>query len=109
MAASISAVAAIWARAPSSTQAQKKPAGRGIVSPLATKTMPRKTSAKGRPNRKRTWVAPAVPSDLVSDRCVALRTVWLAAAITVNSAQSQSVSGIPTYPIAVVPAKAGIQ
>src|SRR5437588_178621 len=35
---------------------------------------------------------PTVPSAAVSSRCAALRTVWLAAAMTVKSAQSQDES-----------------
>ena len=62
MAASISAVAAICASAPSSTQAQKIAGGRGSATPVASSTTARKTSANGSPNRKRTWVAPTVPS-----------------------------------------------
>src|SRR5262245_37106829 len=63
-------------------------------------TAARNSSANGRPNKKRTWVAPAVPSVAVSSRWVAFRTVWLAAAITVDSAQSQSViaSLSPSWP-----------
>src|SRR5262249_17878697 len=57
-------------------------------------TATRNRSANGSPNRKRTWVAPAGPSVAVSSRWVALRTVWPAAAITVNNAQSQLASGI---------------
>src|SRR5262249_30667312 len=48
-----------------------------------------KMAANGNPNRKRTWVAPTVPSAFVSSRCVALRTVCAAAAITVKMAHSQ--------------------
>ena len=62
-----------------------------------------RTSAKGSPNRNRTCVAPAVPSDVVSSRWVALRTVWAAAAMTVNSAQSQEESS--TYPSFVIPGR----
>src|SRR5512135_3441451 len=48
----------------------------------------RKISAKGKPNRKRTCVAPTVPSVAVSSRCMALRAVCAAAAISVKTAQS---------------------
>ena len=44
--------------------------------------------ANGKPNRKRTWVAPTVPSVAVSSRCMALRAVCAAAAISVKTAQS---------------------
>ena len=95
MAASISAVAAICASAPTITQGQKTTGGRGSACPSASSTPARKTSANGKPNRKRTWVAPTVPSFAVSSRCVALRTVCAAAAMTVNSAH-QPVSDTPT-------------
>src|SRR5205807_5520712 len=78
--------------APSSTHAQYTAPGRGSGAPLAISTTARNTSANGNPNRKRTWVAPTVPSAAVSSRCAALRTVWLAAAMTVKSAQSQDES-----------------
>jgi hypothetical protein len=52
-------------------------------------------SANGNPNRKRTWVAPTVPSLAVSPRCVALRTVCAAAATMVKAAQSHEGSNIP--------------
>ena len=94
MAASISAVATICASAPSITHGQNTSGGRGSAAPVAISTAARKTSANGNPNRKRTWVAPTVPSRAVSSRWVALRTVWAAAAMTVNSAQSQLPSGI---------------
>src|SRR5215468_10160933 len=62
---------------------------------MAASTSARRNSAaNGSPNRKRTCVAPAVPSVVVSSRWVALRTVWLAAAMTVKSAQSQLPSSI---------------
>ena len=72
MAASISAVAAICASAPSSTQGQNASGGRGSAAPVAISTAARKTSANGNPNRKRTWVAPTVPSVAVE---LALRRV----------------------------------
>src|SRR5262245_11358577 len=55
-------------------------------------TAARKITANGNPNRKRTWVAPTVPSVAVSSRWVALRTVCAAAAISVKTAQSQPAS-----------------
>ena len=45
-------------------------------------------SANGKPNRKRTCVAPTVPSVAVNSRCIALRAVCAAAAISVKTAQS---------------------
>ena len=52
--------------------------------------MAKRPQANGNPNRKRTCVAPTVPRVAVSCRCAALRTVWLKAAMTVNSAQSHA-------------------
>src|SRR5262245_13150221 len=98
MAASINAVAAICARKPSSAQGQNTSGGRGRPCPSAIITPARKTSANGKPNRKRTWVAPTVPSLAVSSRWVALRTVCAAAAISVNTTHSQPVSLIPHLP-----------
>src|SRR6478672_4080427 len=82
------AVAAIWVKAPVSTQGQKMYGGFGNPDPVAVTTAARKSTAKGKPNRKRTWVAPTVPSVAVSSRCMALRAVCAAAAISVKTAQS---------------------
>ena len=89
MAASMSAVAAICASAPSSTQGQNASGGRGSAAPVAISTAARNTSANGNPNRNRTCVAPTVPSCAVSPRWVALRTVCAAAAMIVKTTQSQ--------------------
>ena len=89
MVASISAVAAICAPAPSITHGQNDSPGCGSDAPLHISTAARNTSANGKPNRKRTCVAPTVPRLAVSSRCMALRTVWLNAAMTVKTAQSQ--------------------
>ena len=89
IAASISAVAAICAAEPSSTQSQNVHAGCGSGAPVHSIKPARKTSAKGKPNRKRTWVAPSVPRLPVSSRCIALRTVWAEAAMMVKTTQSQ--------------------
>ncbi len=79
MVASISAVAAIWQTAP--TTIQPSAAALGVTtSPVTTRTTTRKTSPNGRPNRKRIWVAPTVPSRSVRLRWVALRKVWAVAA-----------------------------
>ncbi len=88
MTESMVAVAAICAKAPASTQGQNRTGGCGKPSPTTVMTPARKTSAKGKPNRKRTWVAPTVPSVAVSSRCMALRAVCAAAAISVKTAQS---------------------
>src|SRR4051794_17125175 len=88
IAASISAVAAICASAPSSTQGQKFGLGCGRPRPLAISTAARNNNANGNPNRNRTCVAPAVPSFAVNSRCMALRAVWQAAAMIVKTAQS---------------------
>src|SRR5947199_859272 len=90
------AVAAIWVKAPVSTQGQNTCDGLGNSAPIVVSTPARKRSANGKPNRKRTWVAPTVPSLAVSSRCVALRTVCAAAAMIVNSAQSHEGSNIGT-------------
>ena len=95
MAASIKAVAATCAKAPSITHGQKVHPGRGNGTLVTNMITARKTSAKGKPNRKRTWVAPTVPSVTVSSRCMALRRVWAKAAIMVKTAQSQG--GDVTY------------
>src|ERR1700686_2610190 len=82
------AVAAIWEKAPASTQGQNRGGGFGKAL-LVTATRPaKKMSANGKPNRNRTWVAPTVPSVAVSSRCMALRAVCAAAAISVKTAQS---------------------
>src|ERR1700694_5720450 len=57
-------------------------------------TAARKTSANGKPNRNRTWVAPTVPRLAVRPRWVALRTVCAAAAMMVKRAQSHDGSSI---------------
>src|ERR1700757_1193356 len=63
--------------------------GRGSGAPVTAISTIRNNSAKGRPNRNRTCVAPAVPSVPVSSRCIALRTVCAKAAMTVKMAQTQ--------------------
>src|SRR3984957_16870019 len=89
MAASMSAVAATCAKAPRIAHGQNKGPGRGRDAPLASITPSRKTITNGKPNRKRTWVAPTVPSLPVSSRCMALRSVCMKAAMTVKTTQSQ--------------------
>ena len=75
MAASIIAVAAICAPAPSAIQGKNDHCARGSAAPVAARTAPREISANGKPNRKRTWVAPTVPRVAVNSRCRALRAV----------------------------------
>src|SRR6516164_641678 len=94
MAASISAVAAICSSAPATTQGQKIAPGIGGAVPDTAITPARKSTANGRPNRKRTWVAPTVPSSAVNPRWVALRTVCAAAAMMVKKAHSHEGSDI---------------
>src|SRR5262249_25355320 len=94
MAASISAVARICVTVPASTHGQNARTGRGNVIPVNRSTPASISSANGKPNRKRTCVAPRVPSVTISSRCMALRAVWLAAATIVNAAQSQGRSTI---------------
>ena len=91
MAASISAVAAICAKAPSITHGQNSAPGRGSGVPVTMRRPVMNTSTNGKPNRNRTCVAPTVPRLPVSARCVALRSVWAKAAMTVKTAQSQGV------------------
>src|SRR5450830_1150979 len=88
MADSISAVAAICASAPPITHGQKAAGVGGRLAPVTAITPNRKISANGNPNRNRTWVAPTVPRLAVSSRCMALRAVCAAAAISVKTAQS---------------------
>src|ERR1041385_9257098 len=92
MVASINAVATICASAPSSTQGQNTAGGAGSDNPVVVTTTIKNTIAKGNPNRKRTWVAPTVPSAAVSSRCMALRAVWPAAASSVKGIQRRLVS-----------------
>src|SRR5262245_56946500 len=82
------AVAAIWVNAPARTHGQNACGGDGNAAPVAVKTHARKTSAKGNPKRKRICVAPTVPRAAVNSRCIALRAVCAAAAISVKTAQS---------------------
>ena len=89
MAISISAVAATCAKAPSITHGQNVQLGRGSGTSVPNSSPMRKTSAKGKPNKNRTCVAPTVPRLRVSSRCIALRNVWKNAAMMVKTAQSQ--------------------
>ena len=98
MAASMSAVAATWAKAPRITHGQNIHPGFGNGVPVASSTPARNTSTNGKPNRKRTCVAPTVPSVTVSSRCIALRSVWANAAMTVKTAHSQGVTVTPPAP-----------
>ena len=97
IAASISMVAAICAPAPSAIHGQNDKPKRGSDAPVTSITPASDSSANGKPNRKRTCVAPTVPSVVVNSRCMALRAVWLAAAIRVKTAQSQPVSCIEKF------------
>src|SRR5215217_1545708 len=98
MAASMRAVAAICANAPSNAHGQKEALGRGSDPPKAIVMPASERNANGNPNRKRTWVAPTVPRLPVSSRCMALRAVWAAAAMMVKSAHSQLESIIDPRP-----------
>src|SRR3954463_8654231 len=77
----------------------------GGRAPVARNTQAKKISANGKPNRKRTCVAPTVPSVAVSSRCIALRAVWPAAASTVKTAQSTFT--LPLVGRVAVPSTAG--
>jgi hypothetical protein len=68
MAASMSAVARIWAVAPRPMNVRKEPFGPGILSPKKILINPMKRSANGKPYRKRTCVAPTVPIRSVNRR-----------------------------------------
>ncbi len=74
MAAKSRAVAPIWAKAAITVQASMPTLSSGSGSPVTVRTMARNSSPKGRPNRKRTCVAPTVPSEVVSSFCCALRS-----------------------------------
>ena len=89
MAGSMSAVAATCAKAPRIAHGQNSRPGRGKDAPVASMTPTRKTITNGKPNRKRTCVAPTVPSFVVSSRCMALRSVCMKAAKTVKMTHSQ--------------------
>src|SRR6185312_12016269 len=71
---------------------QNTAGGVGSGSPVNSSTAARNTIANGKPNRKRTCVAPTVPSTAVSSRCMALRAVWPAAASSVKGIQRMPVS-----------------
>src|SRR5262249_16386856 len=80
---------AICRPAPTTIHGTNARPGTGGARSSAIATPLRNTSANGSPNRKRTCVAPTVPSVVVNERCVALRTVWAKAAINVNTAHTQ--------------------
>src|SRR6185437_5708258 len=69
--------------------------GCGSPSPTAVMTPIRNRMANGNPNKKRTCVAPTVPSVAVSSRCMALRAVCAAAAIRVKTAHSMLLCAVP--------------
>ena len=89
IAASIKAVAMICAPMPSMIHGQNTTGGVGSDAPVTSIKPSRKITENGKPNRKRTCVAPTVPSFVVNSRCAALRTVCPAAARTVNTIHSQ--------------------
>src|SRR6185437_921473 len=68
--------------------------GCGSPSPSTVMTPSRNRMANGKPNRKRTCVAPTVPSVAVSSRCMALRAVCAPAAMIVKTAQSMSLRAV---------------
>ena len=93
MAASIRPVARIWLSAPSTTHGQNVIPGTGTASPADQRDRDDGRSAR---TESRTGSAhgsrPRCRACAVSSRCIALRAVCAAAAITVNSAHSQPVS-----------------
>ncbi len=88
IAASISAVAAIWLIAPAVVQVSEAAFGVG-TSPTTSATTASARSPKGRPKRKRMCVAPVVPRRAVRPFWVALRNVCAVAAASVKATQSQ--------------------
>ena len=93
MVISIRAVPPIWVAAPSKVQSAKSAFMAGNAAWVVASTAARKTSAKGKPNRKRTKVAPSAPSLGVSSRCMALRAVWPAAPSKVKMTQRKFTEG----------------
>ena len=83
MVRSFSAVAAIRASAPSAVKPRVPAVCAGMLCPVASGTRAQNKSAKGRPNRERTCVAPTVPMARVGLACVALQAVCAAAAVRV--------------------------
>ena len=98
MAASSNAVAPICASAAVTVQAKAVEPMTGSGSPVTASTIARNTRPKGRPNRKRTCVAPTVPSVAVSSFCCALRNTWPAAATTVKTAHNHGIAFAPNQP-----------
>ena len=99
MAASSSAVAAIWASAAAVVQAIMAALSSGTGSRVAPSTSVRNSSEKGRPNRKRTCVAPTVPSVAVSSFCMALRSTWPPDAKTVKTTHNHGIAvSLPERP-----------
>src|ERR1700749_17286 len=88
IATSILPVATIWLTAPTKSHGQNAAAGHGSGSPDTIITDAKKISENGKPNRKRIFVAPQVPSGPVSDRCIALRATCPSAPTIVKGIQS---------------------
>jgi hypothetical protein len=84
------AVAAICATAPESTQPKNGQLGEGNAMPRKACTATSHSAANGKPYRKRTSVAPSVPSSAVRLRCAALRIVWANAAQIVTGIHSHA-------------------
>ncbi len=87
MVLSIRAVPPIWVNAPSRIHGAKLRLKEGSRPWLQLSTATRNRIAKGKPNRKRTSVAPSAPSCGVNSRCMALRAVWPADPSRVNATQ----------------------
>ncbi len=87
IAASISPVATICVIVPTTSQSQKASDGQVTLSRVASMTTAKNTIENGKPNRKRTCVAPTVPSEAVSSRCIALRATWPSEARMTNGIQ----------------------
>src|SRR6478672_851471 len=84
--------------APITVQAMVAAFRRGTGMPVAVSTPARNSSAKGRPNRKRTCVAPTVPRVAVSSFCMALRSTCPPQATTVNTAHNHGMAPAPPTP-----------
>jgi hypothetical protein len=87
IAASINPVATICVIVPTTSHSQNDSDGQDTLSPATSMTMAKNRIENGKPNRKRTCVAPTVPSEAVSSRCIALRATWPSEARMTNGIQ----------------------
>jgi hypothetical protein len=87
MAVSIAAVAPIWNAAPATQASQNFALGCSVSPGVSDTAMSANTAANGRPNRKRTRVAPQGPAPPMIERCAALRATWKTVATMVMGIQ----------------------